>query len=258
MRLPCDPTGRPLPAGADRVRRVLDHGDAVAVAERVDRVEVDREAGEVDGHHSAGPRGDQRLRVAEVDQAGLGVGVHEHGARAGVLDDVGARHEGHAGDQDLVAGSDSQQPQGDRQPGGARGQAADVRGRARYPSSRSLERLDLRARGQPAAADGVEQLLDLLVADLRRAEAEVRAAEARGMRGRARSRVLTQCDAAAPRRARRHCECASLLRLSRPAAELPRRVLDEWGHARTHGRWMPTRWKRTSQGRTDSCGVRRH
>ena len=162
-----------LPAGADRVRRVLDDGDPVAVAERVDGVQVDREAGEVDRHDRASPRSDERLGVREVDQARLRIGIHEHRTRAGVLDDVGAGHEGHAGDQDLVAVSDSQQPQGDRQPGRARGEAADVP-HVQVFLEACLERRDLRTGGQPAAADGVEQLLDLLLADLRRAEAEVR------------------------------------------------------------------------------------
>ena len=52
------------------------------------------------------------------------VGVDEHRPRAGVLDGVGARHEGHAGDQHLVARSDPRQPQRDRQPGGAGGRGS--------------------------------------------------------------------------------------------------------------------------------------
>ena len=56
VRLPCEPTGRPCQRAPIACARVLHHGDPVTVAERVDGVEVDREAGEVDRHHGPGPR----------------------------------------------------------------------------------------------------------------------------------------------------------------------------------------------------------
>ena len=160
------------PAGADRVRGVLDDEQPMTVAQLVDAIEVDRVPGEVHGHQRARPRADQRLGVVEVDQAGARVGVDEHRDAAVVDHGVGARHERDRGKQHLVALLDAADPQRERQAGGAGGEAADVPN-TDVRGEPLLERRDLRPHREPPAPDRVEQLGDLLVADRRPAQAEV-------------------------------------------------------------------------------------
>ncbi len=57
----------PLPLGPDRVRRVLDHVQPVAIAQLGQPVHVDRPAGQVHGHDRPGARGDRGLGGIEVD-----------------------------------------------------------------------------------------------------------------------------------------------------------------------------------------------
>ena len=82
--------------------------------------------GEVHDHQHAGARRELALGVREVDQAGGRLGVDQHGRGAEVRDRVGAGDECQRWDENLVAGTHAEHAQRERQPGGARVQAAHV------------------------------------------------------------------------------------------------------------------------------------
>jgi hypothetical protein len=67
-----------LVAGAEALRRVLDHRQAVARGDGVDLVHVGHLAVQAHRHDGPGARRDLRLDQAGVDVAGVGLDVDEH------------------------------------------------------------------------------------------------------------------------------------------------------------------------------------
>ena len=128
-------------------------------------------AAEVDRHHGAYALAHVPLGVPHVDQPRAGSQSTSTGRGAEVHDGVGARDERQRGDEHLVARADPQHLQRERDARGAGVQAAHVAG-ARVVGDALLQRHDPGPGRQPSAADGLEHLLDLLLADRRLADAE--------------------------------------------------------------------------------------
>jgi hypothetical protein len=153
------------------VGRVLDHGDAAGLGHRADGVQVRGMAGVVHGEDGARARGEGALHRARVEVQRVGLDVHEHGARAHVLDDVHRGREGDAGGDDLVARPDAERHERRVQAGGARVERQRAR-RAQRGGELGLEARGLGPRGDPVRAERVHHLVDLLVADGGRRERE--------------------------------------------------------------------------------------
>ena len=98
------PDRSPAPPRPDRVRRVLDHEQPVAIPERVPAIHLERSPGKIDRHDRPRPGRDRRLRGVEIDQAGAGLRVDQHGLRPCMLDRVRGRDERHCRHQNLVPG----------------------------------------------------------------------------------------------------------------------------------------------------------
>ncbi len=74
----------PAPEGrAVRLAGILDHRQAVPVADRPDHVHVGDQAKQVDRADGTGPRRDRLLDSLGVDQVGVGLDIDEHRRRAG-------------------------------------------------------------------------------------------------------------------------------------------------------------------------------
>ena len=159
----------PAPLRPDRVRRVLNHPQPVAVAQLSEPVHVDRAPREVDRHDRPRAWRDCGLGGVQVDQPGSGNGIDEHRGGSSVLDRVRRRDEGHRGDQNLVPGPDAEHLQGEDQRCGARGQAPAL-GHAEVIGEHPLEALHLGAGPDPARTERVDDLGDLLLADHRAPE----------------------------------------------------------------------------------------
>ncbi len=158
------PDPAPVPLRTDGVRRVLDHVNAVAIAQAAQPVHVDGPAGEMHGHDRPGARGDRRLGGVEVDEAVTGLAVEKDRGRPHVLDSIGRGHERHRGHEDLVAGPDVEHFERQRQGSGARGQTARIRG-ADVLREHVLEALHLGTGTNPSGAQRVHDLGDLGIAD---------------------------------------------------------------------------------------------
>ncbi len=137
-----------------RLRGVLDDGDP-QVRERA------RSTVEVDGDHGAGAIGQGVAGRVFVERGGLGFHVDGDGDRTGGADRGGRRHRGERGDDDLVAGPDTQRGQAQPQRLGSRRHGD----RVAAPTERRelvLERRGLLAEQEPARAedalDGVRQV----------------------------------------------------------------------------------------------------
>jgi hypothetical protein len=163
---------RAAPLGADRVRGVLDDMDTVLGGDLPEPIEVDRPSREVDRHYGARTRSDRGLDRVEVDQAGAArLAVDQHRRRPAVLDGVGRGDEGHRRHEHLVARLDVERLQRQDQRRGAGRDAADV-GRADVILKCALEAADLRTGAHPTATHRVDDLGDLIVADVGLAEDE--------------------------------------------------------------------------------------
>ena len=81
---PTDPRRTALVGGAERLRRVLDQGQAVAVGQLAERRQIDRLAEQVHDHDRPRAVGDRRLdRIrVEVERVGSDVGEHRAWRRA--------------------------------------------------------------------------------------------------------------------------------------------------------------------------------
>ena len=172
-------------ARGQRVRRVLDHGKSVPAGDVVDAVHLRRMSVQVHGQDRLDAFGalDRRLDLVGVDVERVRVHIHEHRARALVLDHVNRRDEGHVRADDCVALTDAQRGQRDVQGGGGgvdrqRGRRADVGAKVVLETLRPLAGRD------PAAAQSLDDLLDLLVAYQRRREMQELGAHQRGLRSR--------------------------------------------------------------------------
>ena len=139
------------------------------VAQRAEAVEVDRAPGEVHGHDRAGARRDRGLGGVEVDEAGARLGVDEHRARADLLDRVGGRDERHRGDEHLVAGADGRRRAAPATARPCRTTRSGRGPRRRAPRGRARSASPW-AGGDPPAAQRVDDLGDLLLADDRRGQ----------------------------------------------------------------------------------------
>ena len=174
-RLPCAPIRRPRHAAPIACAASSTHGDPVAVAEGVDGVDVERVAGEVDRHQRARPRGrSARSASARSISPVAGSESTSTGRRAEVHDRVGAGDEGERRERAPRRRADPEHAQRRASSPAVHEFRQRTNGDAEVVREPVLEHRDLRAGGQPAAADRVEQLVDLVVADVRRAHAEER------------------------------------------------------------------------------------
>ena len=112
------------PLRAQHERRILDHAQAAAPRERVQRVHVDERAGPVRRHDRFRARRDRRFDLGEVDVARDEVAVDEHRRRADLDDHVEDGEEALRRGDHLVAGTDAGELQRDFDGGGRRGQHA--------------------------------------------------------------------------------------------------------------------------------------
>jgi hypothetical protein len=134
-----------LVAGAEALRRVLDHRDvAVACGDGVDLVHVGHLA--VQAHRHDGPRArrDLGLDAAPVDVAGAGLDVDEHRRGAEQHDHLGGGGEAEGRGDDLVARLQLERHQRDQQRLGAAGDGDAMLGAAEGCEP-LLQLLDLRA-----------------------------------------------------------------------------------------------------------------
>jgi hypothetical protein len=157
--------------GAQRVRRVLDDPEAVPHRQRPQRGHVGRLAGEVHRDQRARGGRDPARDVGGVDAQRLGVDVGEDRARTAQLDDVGRRRPGEGRHDDLVARPQPERGHGQVQARG-RGVHGDRLAHAEPLAESGLEALDLRPARDPARAQRVDHLGDLVVLDRRAREGQ--------------------------------------------------------------------------------------
>ena len=101
-----DPSAPEL--GAVRLAGILDDRQAVTVGDGHDRLDVGRQAEQVDRADRSRPGRDRRLDPAGVDVVRVGLDVDEDRRRAGGQDRADGRVEGVADRDDLVARSETQ------------------------------------------------------------------------------------------------------------------------------------------------------
>jgi hypothetical protein len=118
-------------------------------------------------------RSDAPLHCLEIDQPGPRLAVGEDGRRAQQLDGVRARGEGERRDEHLVAPPHAGEPEAKEQTGRGGREAAHPGGRQALLES-GLERADLGPRDEPAGAKRVDDLGDLLLAQIRAREMQKR------------------------------------------------------------------------------------
>ena len=109
---------------ADRLRRILDHGQIVFRSDAVDLVHRRALAIEMHGHDRLRGRRDARLDLRRVEVVISEVDVGKDRRRAEAVDDAGRGEERVRGDDDLIAGTDAEDHEGDEQCVGA-GRNAD-------------------------------------------------------------------------------------------------------------------------------------
>ncbi len=143
--------------GADGVGAVFDDAQAVLGGEGVERVEVHRAAGEVDGHDGAGARGDSSGKFGDVEVVGAGLDVHEDGLGPGEDDGVERGDEGERGGDNLVTGLKVKGFEDHPQAHGGIEAGEGVR-RAEIVAEHFLEFRGARASGQPAGAQAGDDL----------------------------------------------------------------------------------------------------
>ena len=118
-------------AGAEALRGILDHRQAsMARGDAVQGVHVADLAVQTDRHDGPGARRDQRLHLAGIHQAGVGLDVGEHRPGAQQHDHLGGRREGEGRGDDLVARPYAERHHGHQQGLGARGAGDAVPGAA--------------------------------------------------------------------------------------------------------------------------------
>ena len=140
------------PAGAERLRRILDHRQAEAA-------QVGRgPAEEVHRHDRLRLLGDPALDVGRVEVQRDRVDVGEHGRRAAPRDRLGRRVEGERRADHLVAGADAHRVEHEHERVGAV-RAADRLLRPEQLRCFALEGLDLGAEDEPAGLQGARKRL---------------------------------------------------------------------------------------------------
>src|SRR5262249_40407849 len=119
--------------GADGLGGVLDERQIMHLGELPQRLHVRALA--VQMHRNDRPRsaGKLALDLERIEIAAYRIDIDEHGPGAGTADRADGREEGKGGDDDLVAGADSDGMKGQRQSIGA-GSAANTQGDAAVAS----------------------------------------------------------------------------------------------------------------------------
>ena len=110
----------PLPAPAQRVRRVFDHAQPVPRRDRPQPCQVGRASAVVEDDERLGPWGDRGLDGVGIEVEGDRVDVREDRTRAGQDHGVCRRDEGEARTDDLVSGADPGEADGGFERRGAR------------------------------------------------------------------------------------------------------------------------------------------
>ena len=157
-----DRPGRPaLVGGAERLRRVLDQRQAVAVGQLAERRQVDRLAEQVHDHDRSSAIGDRRLDGVRVEVERVGSDVDEHRDCADPGDGLSRREERVRRGDHLVAGAHPNRFQCQQQRVGAVGDAHRVGG-AELRRHLLLEPAHLRAEDKATGVDHVvDRRLDL-------------------------------------------------------------------------------------------------
>ena len=141
------------------------------VSQEPEGVELDGMAGVVDRQDRARAGRDRGFHPSGIDVERVRLDVGEHGACADVLDHVGRRGEGHRRGDHLVARPDLQRDERGVERGGARAERERAR-RLQVRGELRFEATGLGAGGDPARAQRVHDLGDLLLADERRGEGQ--------------------------------------------------------------------------------------
>ena len=174
--------GRAVTPGTEAVGAVGDEGDtsqrlldrprrceqvAVGVDDRAQRRVVAHAPTDVDRDDGLGPRGDGGLQGAGVQPvAAVGLaGIDDHGGGAHMNDRGGRGRVGVGRDDDLVSGTDAQDPKGQLQRGG-RGVQAGGPGGSTALRHLLLQGLGARSGGDPARTQCIHHFLALGVGDV--------------------------------------------------------------------------------------------
>src|SRR5581483_47529 len=155
-----------LPRRAEGLRRILYHAQAVLPGNAIERVAVDRQAGEIHGNDGLGPGGYRFFDQGQVDVPRVRIHVDEDRARAELEHDVRGRDPRERRGDHLVARADAGEAQRDLQRDRAGDEAAH-RAAAAVARERFLERLHLRAGSDPARAQHVRDAGDGRLVDRR-------------------------------------------------------------------------------------------
>jgi hypothetical protein len=156
--------GVPVVARLDGVSAVFDDDQLVTRRQIPDGRDITRPAGEVHGDDRAGPRRDGGLDGRGVDVHGARIDIGEKRCGAGMDDCVGGRAERERRRDDLVTRlqSGDEDAQVQRRRAGAYGDGV----RGTLVGGEVLFQLrDLGAGAEPAAAQTVDDLVDLVLAD---------------------------------------------------------------------------------------------
>ena len=161
-----------VPLAAEGLGGVLDDAEVVLLRDGVEAVAVDGQAGEIDGDDGARGRSDGGFDAGEVEVAGDGVDVDEHGLGADIEDDVAGGDPGERRGNDLVARADAGDAQRDFHRAGAgvehaHGAAAAILGEFR------LEGLHVGAGSNPAGAEHLGDAGDGGIVDGRTRERQI-------------------------------------------------------------------------------------
>ena len=144
------------------MRSILDHLQVVGAGEREDGVHLGALAVEVNGHDRTGAPGQRPLQTGRIERAGLRLDVDQHRDGSGPLDPRNRRHARVGLGDHLVAGSDADGAESDRdrvRPGSD----ADRVARAATGGEGALELLDRPAEDEPRfVEDGRDRAVDLL------------------------------------------------------------------------------------------------
>ena len=163
----------PVDQSFEAVCGILDELQAVPIRNRPQQRQVRRPPGEMHRHDRLRAGGDRRLERVRGEALGVLFHVDEDRPRADVEHDVCRGAERQCGHDHLVTRPDAQ-----RQERQVQRRRARIRGdgvlHANVLRDRALERLDFRTGAEPSGPQGVENLVDLRLPDVRLAEYDVR------------------------------------------------------------------------------------
>ena len=161
----------PFVGGAERVRRVFDHREAVGGGYRLDLIHIAGRSREVDGDHRLCRLRYRALDIFRHDIQSITVYIGKYRLRAREEYRVHRRREGHRRGDHLVSGADAQRHQRAVQ---SRGGGVDGERVTRAGVFRKifLKLYRLRPHREPAAADRIGDIRDGLFADTRLGEGQ--------------------------------------------------------------------------------------